>query len=520
MSKATGDAVRLPTIAATAAHHAEVRPDAPAVECAGRVVTFRDLHRRSNRTAHALAAAGVTAGARIAYLAQDTEHYYDLLLACAKSGAVLVPVDPRLTPGEIEHVLRDSGTVLLVTDAERLPAVEGIRPALAALHTVIPLDADAPHGGFPGWTAGHPATDPDPGTAPGPAQPLTQIYTSGTTGAPKGVVLSQRSYWAVNDLLARHRLDWIDWRPDDRILHVLPGHHIGGPWWFLQGFRAGAVNVLGQGFEGGRTLRTIREAGITTTLMVPSMLQVLLDEPNAGPADFAGLRKVVYGGSPMPEALLRRCLETMGCEFAQIFGLTETCASALCLPPADHVPGGPRLTAAGRAYPGVAVQVVDRAGEPLPAGQVGEILLDTPAVMDGYWNRPDDTARTLVDNWLHTGDAGFLDEDGYVHVRDRIKDVILVAGENVYPAEVENALGKHPAVAEVAVVGVPDRVRGEAVRAYVLARPGERPTARELTTFLKDRLADYKSPTDYAFVDTLPRTASGKILRRELRGRA
>ncbi|WP_407562329.1 long-chain-fatty-acid--CoA ligase [Streptomyces sp. 184] len=520
MSQATGAAVRLPTIAATAAHHAATRPDAVAVECAGRRVTFLDLHRRSNRTARALAAEGVATGARVAYLAADTEHYYDLLLACAKSGAVLVPVDPRLTPGEVEHVLRDSGAVLLVTDAERLPAAERIRPALPALRTVIGLEEDAPLGGLTGWTADHPATEPGPGTVPGPGQPLTQIYTSGTTGAPKGVVLGQGSYWAINDLLARHRLDWIDWRADDRILHVLPGHHIGGPWWFLQGFRAGATNVLGQGFEGGRTLRTIRTAGITTTLVVPSMLQVLLDEPGVGPADFAGLRKVVYGGSPMPEALLRRCLETMGCEFAQIFGLTETCASALCLPPADHVPGGPRLTAAGRAYPGVAVQVVDRAGEPLPAGQVGEILLDTPAVMDGYWNRPEDTERTVADGWLHTGDAGFLDEDGYVYIRDRIKDVILVAGENVYPAEVENALGKHPAVAEVAVVGVPDRVRGEAVRAYVLPRPGERPTARELTTFLRGRLADYKSPTDYAFVDALPRTASGKILRRELRGRS
>lgn len=518
MSQAAGTAVRFPTIAATAAHHAAARPDRTAVECAGRRVTFLDLDLRSNRTAHALAAEGVTAGTRVAYLAADTEHYYDILLACAKTGAVLVPADPRLTPGEIEHVLRDSGAALLFADAERLPAAERIRPALPELRAVVGLEQDAPGGGFADWAGGRPDTAPE--AVPDPAHPLTQIYTSGTTGTPKGVVLSQRSFWAVNDLLARHRLDWLDWREDDRILHVLPGHHIGGPWWFLQGFRAGAANVLGQGFEGGRTLRQIRDGGITTTLMVPSMLQVLLDEPGAGEADFAGLRKVVYGGSPMPEALLRRCLEVMGCEFAQIFGLTETCASALCLPPADHVPGGPRLTAAGRAYPGVAVQVVDRAGDPLPAGQVGEILLDTPAVMDGYWNRPRDTERTVVDGWLHTGDAGFLDEDGYVHIRDRIKDVILVAGENVYPAEVENALGKHPGVAEVAVVGVPDRVRGEAVRAYVVPRAGERPSPRELTTFLKDRLADYKSPTDYAFVDALPRTASGKILRRELRGRS
>ncbi|MBB5937028.1 long-chain-fatty-acid--CoA ligase [Streptomyces zagrosensis] len=513
---ATGGRPR--TIAAASAQHAEIRPDHIAIACEGRTVTYRELHQRSNRTAHALLAAGAAQGTRIGYLGHDGEHLYDLLLACAKTGAVLVPADPRLTPGEIEHVLHDAQAELLFTEERHLLAIEGIRPALDRLRQVIQLTQTEQAEGFLAWTAGHPYTAPT--TSAGPRHPLAQMYTSGTTGVPKGVVLSQASFWAINDLLARHELDWLDWREDDHSLSLLPGHHIGGPWWFLHGYRAGATNVLVPGFDAKRTMELIRDGGLTTALMVPSMLQILLSEPDVEPSDFAGLRKVVYGGSPISESVLQRCIEVMGCEFAQIYGLTETCASAVCLPPADHYPGSPRLGAAGRPYPGVAVQAVDENGAVLPPGGIGELRIDTPAAMESYWQRPQETSRTLADGWLYTGDAGYVDADGYVYVCDRIKDVILVAGENVYPAEVENALSKHPAVADVAVTGVPHQVRGEAVHACVVAGPGERPSPRALLLFLKDRLADYKMPTSYEFVDELPRNAGGKILRRALRDRA
>lgn len=228
---------------------------------------------------------------------------------------------------------------------------------------------------------------------------------------------------------------------------------------------------------------------------------------------------MVYGGSPIAESLLRQGLETMGCEFAQIYGLTETGNTAVCLPPAAHHGGGGLLRAAGRPYPGFGVKIVDDKGEVLPAGETGEICLRTPAHMVEYWRLPEATAKTLVDGWIHTGDAGYLDTDGYVFVCDRIKDLIIRAGENVYPAEIENALAAHPAVSDVAVIGVPDEHWGEAAKAFVALRPGHTGTVRELRRFLRDCLAEFKIPTMYEFVDTIPRNPSGKILRRTLRDR-
>ncbi|MFJ8104839.1 long-chain-fatty-acid--CoA ligase [Streptomyces sp. NPDC096132] len=493
------------TLVQTTRHHAERRPDHPAVLCEGRSLTYGDLHHESNRVAHALRAAALAPGDRVAYLGKESEHYYEILFGCAKTGTVLVPVNWRLTAPEVSHILRDSGTRLLFVEEEFAKAVE------SEPETVVHL------GSLEEWRAPHP--DHDTGFEATPDTPVAQLYTSGTTGLPKGVVLAHRSFFAIRDALAREGLDWIDWRADDIALVGIPGFHIGGLWWATQNFNAGTTVVAMRAFEARRAVDLIRDLGITTACVVPAMLRMMLTEPGVGAKDFTTLRKTVYGGSPISEALLEESLAVVDCAFAQIYGLTETGNTAVCLPPAAHVPGGSLMQAAGRPYPGVRVKVIDGDGRELPPGAVGEVCLATPAHMVEYWGLPDRTAETLVDGWIHTGDAGYLDEDGYLFIRDRIKDAVLVAGENVYPAEIENVLEAHPGVTEAVVVGAPDERWGEYVHAFVVPDPEQPPTPRDLHTFLVPRLASFKLPARYEFIDHVPRNPSGKILRRELRDR-
>ncbi|HWM05474.1 MAG TPA: long-chain-fatty-acid--CoA ligase [Actinophytocola sp.] len=502
----------LRTLSAVAAVHAEQQPDVTAIVCAGRSLDYAGLHRESTRIAHATLADGLRPGDRVAYLGKESVEYYATMFACAKAGLVLVPINFRLAAPEVDHILRDSGSALLIVDDDLRPAVE---PVVAELPRLRVRGAGA--GDFAEWTAGHPADEPD--GASGPEDPVVQLYTSGTTGLPKGVVLAQRSLFAIRDQLAGAGLDWIDWREGDRSLIGIPGFHVGGVWWSAQGFAAGITNVAMPRFDPAGALALITELGVTTACVVPSMLRMLLAEPGADKAAFATLRKTVYGGSPISETLLTEALPVFDCDFAQIYGLTETGNTAVCLPPADHVPGSPRLRAAGRPYPGVDCVIAGAAGEPLGPGEIGEVRLRTPARMVEYWRLPDATAATLVDGWIHTGDAGYLDEDGYVFIHDRIKDMIIVGGENVYPNEIENVLTKHPGVADAAVIGVPDDAFGEAVFAFVAPRPDAEVRPRDLLAFCRDRLAGFKIPSRFELVEKVPRNPSGKILRRELRDR-
>jgi long-chain acyl-CoA synthetase len=500
----------LQTLVQTTSFHAHHQPTTPAVVFEGRTVTYEQLHRESNRIAHAIQAAGLTPGDRVAYLGKESEHYYEILFGCAKSGTVLVPVNWRLTAPEVSHILRDSGTRLLFLEEELGPIV-GKMPT-APPDTVVELGEP-----FAVWKASHPDTDPTPHVTPD--TPVAQLYTSGTTGLPKGVVLAHRSFFAIRDALASEGLDWIDWRAGDIALIGIPGFHIGGLWWATQNLNAGTTIVAMRTFAARQAVDLIRDLGITTACVVPAMLRMMLTEPGVGARNFTTLRKTVYGGSPISEALLEESLAVLDCEFAQIYGLTETGNTAVCLPPAAHVPGGSLMQAAGRPYPGVGSKVIDGEGRELPPGAVGEVCLATPAHMIEYWGLPDKTAETLVDGWIHTGDAGYIDEDGYIFIRDRIKDAILVAGENVYPAEIENVLEHHPGVAEAVVVGAPDERWGEYVHAFVVPVPGQPPSPRDLHTFLVPRLASFKLPARYEVIDSVPRNPSGKILRRELRDR-
>ncbi|MFI8347511.1 long-chain-fatty-acid--CoA ligase [Streptomyces sp. NPDC085596] len=506
------------TIGARSSLHAARRPDHPAIICNGRHVTYAALHRASNRTAHALIAAGLTRGDRVAYLGREDEHYYDLVLGCAKTGVVLVPINWRLTADEVDHILRDSGARAVFAQGEFLPAVERVRDGLPQLRDVLRFDGDNhPAEGFLAWKGEAPETDVTAATAPD--DPMVQMYTSGTSGLPKGVVLAHRTFFTFIENMRQADCDWIDWRPEDRTLICFPGLHSAGMAWFMHAFNVGATSVIMSVFMADDAVRLVPEHRVTTVWAAPAMLDMMMAEPGAGPGTFASLRKVVYGGAPISPSQLERCLTVFGCELAQMYAAAETGSVVTCLTPADHARDNARLTSAGRVCPGNEVRILDEDGKELPAGSIGQVTVRTPAHFVEYFRQPEATARTLEDGWLRLGDAGYLDEDGYLFLCDRINDTIIVAGQNIYPVEVENALRAHPAVADVAVVGVPDARWGETVRACVVLAPGTETSGRLLMLFLRGRLADFKIPTSYEFLDVLPRNPTGKVLRRELRQR-
>ncbi len=351
---------------------------------------------------------------------------------------------------------------------------------------------------------------------------VTQLYTSGTTGLPKGAMISGRNISSI--LTEADRVFHIG--PDTVSLVAMPLFHIGGTGWALCGMSRGGHSVILRDIDPVEALRLIEEHRITETFVVPAVLMFLLATPELATTDVSSLRTVFYGASPISEDVLVRSMEALGCDFAQVYGLTETTGAITSLMPDDHDPDGPRsrlLRSAGRPFDHVELRIVDTdSGDVLPAGAVGEIWTRSDQNMLGYWNKPAETASVLSDDgWFRTGDAGWIDDEGYLFLHDRIKDMIVSGGENVYPAEVENALLAHPAVADAAVIGVPDEKWGETVKAIVVrsadARDDDPALADDIIAFTRDRLAHYKCPTSVDFFDVLPRNPSGKILKRELR---
>ncbi len=510
------------TLASLARTNARTHADLPAISFRDRggedrTMTYAELDARSSRVAQALLGSGVRSGDRVAFLDKNTPEFFEVQLGAAKLGAVMVAVNWRLAPPEIAFTVNDARAPLLVAGEEFRPAVDACRDALETVTTVVTVGEQ-----YDAWIAGYPATDP--GFEATPDDVGVQFYTSGTTGVPKGVMLSNRSLFGMMDFVRD------EWGVDERsvCMVAMPLFHVAGAGWALCGLTLASHNVLLREVDLARILHDLQRYRVTHAVFVPAVLQFLLITPGIETADFSALRHIIYGASPISEDVLVRSIERFGCAFTQAYGLTETNGAVVALRPDDHDVGGPRahrLRAAGLPLPGVELRVVDDRDERAPTGEVGEVWIRSGQNMVGYWNRPDETAATLrPDGWLRSGDAGYLDEDGYLYIHDRVKDMIVSGGENIYPAEVESVLMAHPGVADAAVIGVPDEKWGETVKAIVVpapAAPCETGSGAlddaALLEFCRARLAHYKCPTSVDWAEALPRNPSGKILKRELR---
>jgi long-chain acyl-CoA synthetase len=352
-----------------------------------------------------------------------------------------------------------------------------------------------------------------------PAHVAVHLNPSGTPGRPNGAMLTHLNLLGGRRKAAEANMPWNQWGPDDVSLVAMPVGHIGGTGWGIVGLVNGAKGVVAREFDPFKVLDYIEQDRISKMFMVPAALQIVVRQPRAREVDYSRLKYILYGASPIPLDLLRECMEVFGCGFCQQYGMTETCGTIVYLPPEDHDPAGnPRMRAAGLPMPGVEIKIIDEAGNTLPANTVGEVAIRSVSNMAGYWRLPEATASTLAaDGWLRSGDAGYLDEEGYLFIHDRVKDMIISGAENIYPAEVESAVYGHPDVAEVAVIGVPDDKWGESVKAVVALKPGAKPDPDDIIAFARTRIAAFKAPKSVDFIDALPRNASGKILRRELR---
>jgi acyl-CoA synthetase (AMP-forming)/AMP-acid ligase II len=508
------DGVR--TLGDIARVHARVRPTAMALTFEGRTTSYGMLDAHTNRVAHALRAAGVSKDDRIGYLAKNMDCFFEILIGGAKIGAVTLPIGWRLAAAEIAYLLENGEVALLFVGKEFRDLARQAIDISGRQVRIVELESGSADG-YPAWRDSQ--SDEDPGVAISPSDTALQLYTSGTTGRPKGVMLTNGNLLEMWVRTGQAGIDCYRWEPDDVCLVAMPLAHIGGTGWGVVGLLNGAGLVILREFDPPTVLGLIEPERITKLFMVPAALNFLIQMPGVKAIDYSRLRTIFYGASPIPLELLRQCMDVFGCSFCQQYGMTEACGTIVYLPPDDHDPGGNRrMKSAGRPMPGIEIKIIDEDGNTLPPETVGEIATRSTSNMAGYWKNEAATREALdADGWLRTGDAGYLDADGYLYIYDRVKDMIVSGGENIYPAEVEGAIFGHPAVADVAVIGVPDDRWGEAVKAVVVLKPGTEASEADLLHFARERIAAFKVPKSVDFVGALPRNAAGKVLKRALR---
>ena len=501
-SNTLGERVRL---------HGAATPEKVAISFNGRNTTYRELCLQSDQVANGLRSLGVESTDRVAILDKNTDRFFEIWLGVSKLNGVIVPINARLAGPEIDFVINDAKIKVLFIGEPFVQLIDSIRDRLTSVKKVIVVNE-----GYETWRDGFEAAQIR--CAVSEDDVMMQLYTSGTTGNPKGVQLTHRN---VLNGVAETLESWGNWTASDIALIAMPLFHIAGCGIGMLSLVGGLRLVVLREFVPSQVIELIQKERTTVAFLVPSMIMFLLDDESIIDADLSSMRRIVYGASPMPSMLLQRALKRFtSTGFVQIYGLTETTGAVTVLSPEDHLePGHPRLKSCGRAIRGVELRIVGANGKPVPQGNVGEIACRTEKNMKGYWNRDEDNARTIRDGWLYTGDAGYVDAEGYLYIHDRVKDMIVSGGENIYPAEVESAMFGHPSIADIAVIGVPDSRWGEAVKAVIVLKPDAASdgAAADILAYTRERLAGYKIPKSIDFVTALPRNPTGKVLKRELR---
>ncbi len=498
-------------------HWAGRRPESEFGVYSGQRISYGEAAQQVNRFANSLIAAGIGPGDRVALLGKNSVDYILLFFAATRSGAVPVPLNYRLAPPEWAYIVNDAEAKAVFVSSDLTEPFDSVRADLEKVRLFVALDGDAGSGwrDISSWSAASAATPPQVEILEDDV--CFQMYTSGTTGRPKGAMITHRNVSSqITQMLADFEI------PYGRTLVVAPLYHIAAALTAFSSIAIGSSLWIEDTFHPVNVVEALSGQGITFAMLVPAMIQTcLVMVPGAAQRKYPSLGVIAYGASPIAETTLRQAIETFKCRFVQGYGMTETTACVTVLTGADHVramDGNPALLlAAGRPVMGTEVRIVDDQDRAVPPGTLGEIVARGPQVMKGYWNRPRDTAEALRGGWMHTGDAGRMDKDGYIFIEDRIKDMIVSGGENVYPREVEDVLFSHPAVADAAAIGVPHEKWGETVKAIVVLKQGSEAKAWEIIEHCRDRLGGFKCPTSVDFVDSLPRNPSGKVLKRDLR---
>jgi acyl-CoA synthetase (AMP-forming)/AMP-acid ligase II len=504
----------LQTLEAVLRRQAQRQPNATALIFRNRTTSYVNLDTHASQVANGLVDFGIRHENRVGYLGKNSDVYFELLFGTARSGAVLVPLNWRLAAPEVAAIIADAEISTLFvgsgfgTIATALDTTGGLR--------CISIDgASRAWQDFAAWRDKQSASDRRTGATA--KDTVLQIYTSGTTGSPKGVELTNGNYLALLAALALGGPGDLD--PGDVVLVCMPVFHVAGTGMGLCGLAHGSGVVVMEEFDAAELAVLILRHHVTCLILVPAAIMALTQHPSAATAGFGSVRILSYGASPIAEALVEQARDMFAnAGLYHLYGLTETAGGGTILPPEAHDPARGKLRSCGRPCPGFELRIIDLNGEPVPVGVVGEIVLRSETVMKGYYNKTDATRDAFTaDGWLRTGDAAYVDAEGFVYVHDRVEDMIVSGGENVYPAEVENALFDHPAVADVAVIGVPDTRWGEAVKAIVVLRPGQTASAEEIVDHARARIASYKLPKSIDFVESLPRNPTGKVLKRTLR---